>query len=145
MLRGFIAWIEEEGRNPVPFQRMYANEMPDLMRGFRDFRWRDRGMTVFSAEYRWPLWTMEHVDGPGVDAYLLADVGQVFGDRREIQINALRGSFGGGVRYIGRDGFGGRIEYARSEEETSFRFSAEQVFQFDKNGLMHGKNPIPSR
>jgi outer membrane protein assembly factor BamA len=145
-LRGYVSWIESTGDDPLPFQRLMTNDDPDLLRGYQDFRWRDRGMTSLSAEYRWPIWASRVPDGLGVDAYLLTDVGQVFGSREEISLDNVTASYGGGVRLIGSDrGFRGRLEYARSDEESVIRLRADQVFQFARHGLYHGRNPIPIR
>lgn len=144
-LRGALAWIEPEGDGPVPFQRLHTNDDPDLMRGFNDYRWFDEGILLLSAEYRWPLWNRTSSTSSGIDAYLLTDVGQVWGEFGEITRENLRGSWGGGLRVIAAAGFVGRIEVARSEEETVFRVRGDQVFQFAKGGLFHGKNPVPTR
>ena len=40
---------------------------------------------------------------------------------------------------------GPSIEIAKSEEETVVRIRGDQVFQFAKGGLFHGKNPVPTR
>ncbi len=144
-LRGFASWIDPSGNNPVVFQRLMTNDDPDLLRGFRDFRWRDRGLLVLSAEYRWPILGVYAPDDAGVDAYLLADVGQVFGNAKEITGPNLTKSYGGGLRLFGKSGLVGRIEYARSSEGGVLRIRGDQVFQFAKGGLLYGHSPIPSR
>jgi len=144
-LRGFASWIEDKGDDEIPFQRLMTNDDPDLLRGYKDFRWTDRGMIAFSSEYRWPVWNEKSVDGAGIDMYLLADFGQVFGDADEISRENMTDSWGGGIRLIGNRGFVGRVEYAVSDEESVIRVRADQVFQFASNGIYHGRNPIPIR
>lgn len=144
-LRGFASWIENTGDDEIPFQRLMTNDDPDLLRGYKDFRWTDRGMIAFSSEYRWPVWNEESIDGSGVDMYLLADFGQVFGAAEEISRANMTDSWGGGLRLIGKRGFVGRVEYAVSDEESVIRIRADQVFQFASNGIYHGRNPIPIR
>ncbi len=144
-VRGFLSWIEPAGDSSIPFQRMMTNDDPDLLRGYQDFRWRDRGMTALSLEYRWPLWANREADGFGLDAYLLADYGQVFGELHEIGFRTLTDSYGGGIRIASFGGFLGRAEIARSDEETVFRLRADQIFQFARGGLYHGRDPVPSR
>jgi hypothetical protein len=103
-------------------------------------------MAAVTVEYRWPIWAEKRADGLGLDAYLLADLGQVFGDLDEIALDDLTTSFGGGARLLSvTGGFLGRLENARSREESVVRLRADQVFQFARNGLYHGRNPIPSR
>ena len=130
----------------MPAPRLHTNDDPDLLRGYDDFRWRDRGLALVNAEYRWPMWRHEQPDGAGIDAYLLSDVGQVFGHAREISLDHLTVSWGGGLRLGSRRaGSLFRVEYARSEEDHVFRFRADQVFQFVKTGYIHGREPIPAR
>ena len=144
-LRTHVSWIDQIGLTPPPFQRLMTNDDPDLMRGFRDFRWRDRGMTVLSAEYRWPLWVLTHPDAMGLDLYLHSDVGQVFSNIDQINTDNLTFSYGVGVRVLGARGFVLRIEYARSNEDTVWRLRGDQIFQFTRGGFFYGRDPIPAR
>jgi hypothetical protein len=144
-LRAYLAGLEKEGTDPIPFTRLLTNDDPDLLRGYRDFRWRDRGMTAVSLEYRWPLWAEQTANGVGLDAYLFTDVGQVFDEFHQITRDNLKGSYGLGLRLVTLRGFVGRLELARSREETVIRLSGDQIFQYSKGDLFHGRNPIPSR
>jgi hypothetical protein len=144
-LRTHVSWIDQVGATPPPFQRLMTNDDPDLMRGFRDFRWRDRGLAVLSAEYRWPLWVFTHADATGLDLYLHSDVGQVFSNIDQIRWDNLTLSYGVGVRVLGARGFVLRVEYARSNEATVWRLRGDQIFQFTRGGFFHGRDPIPAR
>jgi outer membrane protein assembly factor BamA len=144
-LRGVVSWTEDVGDDPVPLSRLQSNDDPDLLRGYDDFRWRDRGIAIATAEYRWPVWAHQRAMGPGVDAYLLTDAGQVFGAAEELSVDHLTFSYGGGIRVESGRGFSFRIEYARSEETSVLRFRADQVFQFVKGGFLYGREPIPDR
>ena len=144
-IRTHLSWIDQAGSAPLPFQRMMTNDDPDLMRGFRDFRWRDRGLAVLSAEYRWPLWVLTHPDAMGLDLYLHTDVGQVFSNIDQINGDNLTFSYGAGVRLLGARGFVLRIEYARSNEANVWRLRGDQIFQFTRGGFFYGRDPIPAR
>ncbi|TFG54072.1 MAG: hypothetical protein E4H37_01375 [Gemmatimonadales bacterium] len=144
-LRGYMSWIGNVGSDPLPFQRLMTNDDPDLLRGYRDFRWRGRGMVALSAEYRWPLWVVNRPDSPGLDLYLLADIGQVYNDIDEISGDNLTFSYGAGVRIIGSRDFVARVEYGRSEEQAVWRLRFDQIFQFSKGGLFNGRVPVPDR
>jgi hypothetical protein len=144
-LRGYMSWIGNVGSDPLPFQRLMTNDDPDLLRGYRDFRWRGRGMVALSAEYRWPLWVLNRPNSPGLDLYLLADIGQVYNDIDEITGDNLTFSYGAGVRLIGSRDFVARIEYGRSEEQAVWRLRFDQIFQFSKGGLFNGRVPVPDR
>jgi hypothetical protein len=144
-LRGLAGWIENVGDDPVPASRLYTNDDPDLLRGYDDFRWRDRGLAIATAEYRWPVWAHERAMGPGLDGYLLTDVGQVFGHEDEWGLRRLKLTYGGGLRLESGRGLALRLEYARSEETSIIRLRADQVFQFHKRGYLYGRDPIPAR
>jgi hypothetical protein len=119
---------------------LYTNDEPDQLRGYQDFRWRDRGIAILSAEYRWPVWALEALGGIGIDAFLLSDVGQVFHEAEDLSRRNVTVSWGGGFRLISRSGFTGRIEAAWSREETVFRISTDQLFQYDKDNLYNGRD-----
>ncbi len=144
-IRGHATWIDPVGASVVPFQRLMTNDDPDLMRGFRDFRWRDRGLVVVSAEYRWPIWVLSHPEGMGLDMYLLVDAGQVFGVPRDIDLGDFVFSYGAGIRVLNLRGFVLRVEYARSGEEAVWRLRSDQLFQFARGGLFSGRDPVPLR
>ncbi len=144
-LRLVASWMQQIGDAPIPFTRLITNDDPDLLRGFDDFRWRDRGLAVLSAEYRWPLWAPERAEGVGLDIYLLTDVGQVFSDFDDIRGRNLTFSYGAGLRLLTAAGFVLRIEYARSNEDVAFRLRGDQIFQTFRSGLYHGRDPNPAR
>lgn len=145
-VRGLVSYLDPTGRKPIPFQRLNYNDDPDLLRGYKDFRFRDQGLALLNAEYRWPIWADRVVEGIGLDMYLLTDVGQVFSRTEQISLDNLRVSYGAGFRFIGNQGgLGIRVEVAHGDEGTQFRLRTDQVFQFVRDGLFHGRNPIPSR
>ncbi len=143
-LRGYLTWIDPVGNRETPFQRLMINDDPDLLRGFNDFRWRDRGLAVLSAEYRWPLWAYQYPHGSGMDLYFLADVGQVFGEFDQITADNLTFSYGIGLRLLSSRGFILRVEFARSSEGSQWRLRSDQIFQFH-SGLFSGRDPVPAR
>ncbi len=143
--REYVTWIKTAEWDELPFQRHLTNDDPDVFRGFRNFRWRGRGITGVSVEYRWPLWALTDADGIGADTYLFSDVGQVFNDADELSTGHLTSSYGFGVRLASRGGFHGRLEIGWSDEEMVVRASADQIFQFAKYGLIHGRDQVALR
>jgi len=144
-VRGVVAWIDRTSPDEVPFQRLMTNRFPDELRGFDSFRWRDRGITILSAEYRWPLWSHMNPDATGLDIYALADVGQVFRNADDIGGRNLTTSVGAGIRLGSVRRFIARVEVAWSDEGAQFRLQTDQPFQFFKRGLYHGREPTPHR
>ncbi len=144
-VRAHCTWLEPDHLEAMPFQRLLTNDDPDLLRGYRDFRWRDRGLIAFSAEYRWPLWSNKTNDGLGVDCYLFTDIGEVFSEFDHISSDKMTSSCGWGLRLIGNDGFLGRFEIGFSDEETVIRIRTDQIYQFSKGGLQHGRDQVALR
>lgn len=141
-----MAWIEPVGDGVLDFQRLYTNDDPDLLRGFIDYRWRDQGMLGFSVEYRWPGWALREVAGTGVDIYLLSDIGQVYGDLRQIALRNLTVSWGFGLRLLGdNQKYITRLEFAWSDEDFVVRLRSDQLFQYIRNIFYYGRRPIPAR
>lgn len=143
-VRGVWSYLDSDGE-PINFQRLMTNDDPDLFRGYEDFRWRDRGLTAVSVEYRYPVWDYRDPGALTLDAYGFYDGGQVFDDRREIALRDLAHSYGFGFRLSVNGRFSGRVEVGFSDEDTVFRLRGDQMFQFGKDGLYHGRDPIPTR
>jgi surface antigen Omp85-like protein len=137
-LRGAVTWTGPTESDVLVFTRLATNHSGETLRGYRDYRWRDRGLLDLAAEYRWPVWAFDRPHGMGVDAFLFLDTGQVFGDWDQIQARLWRTSFGGGFRAILSHGFAGRLELARSRESTQIRLQADQMFDFKDMGLYRG-------
>ena len=144
-LRAYLSSINLLEGSEVPFQRMMTNDGSDRFRGYTDERFRDRGITGYTAEFRWPVWSSRTVNGFGVDGFVFADWGQVFRHVEHISTDLLRHSVGGGIRIAGNGKFYGLFEVGRSEEEWTFRFGAEQIFQWARGGLFRGSTPVPER
>ncbi|RKX39755.1 MAG: hypothetical protein DRP64_13850 [Verrucomicrobia bacterium] len=145
-LRGVLVVQDNENEDPIHFQRLLTNDDPDLLRGYPDFRFRDEGLAVLTAEYRWPLWAWREAESTGLDAYLFTDVGQVFDEYADIRGSSLTESYGGGIRLLNSSGnFSARLEIAWSEEGTQLRIRGDQVFEYLKGGLFHGRDQVPSR
>jgi hypothetical protein len=143
-LRGVYSIMDDVGNRPAAFQRLLTNDDPDLFRGYKDYRFRDRGIWAASAEYRWPVWNVREAHGVGLDAYAFVDVGQIFHRSSDFSDDVTT-SYGGGLRLGGHGRFVGRLEVGHSEEETILRIRADQIFQYEKAGLLHGRNPVPER
>jgi hypothetical protein len=139
-----LSWLEPVSDAPIPFQRLLHNNDPDLLRGFPDRRWRDRGLVLLTAEYRWPLWVYNRAEGTGIDAYVLMDIGQVFPELSAISTADFTTSVGGGIRLLSTGGFVLRLEYAHGAEGGLWRLQSSQVFQFTR-GLFHGRDAVPVR
>jgi hypothetical protein len=93
----------------VPFYLMETLGGAQTLRGFRDYRYRDRRNLVINAEYRWEVWNY-------VDFALFADAGKVFRDEDDLDLSDLELGYGFGIRGHAPGGMLFRIDVARSYE-----------------------------
>ena len=74
-LRLCVAGLERVGDAPVPItERLLVGGSPERMPGFLEGRFRGDSMLLFTAQYRYPIWSM-------LDASLFVSVGNVFNGR----------------------------------------------------------------
>jgi Omp85 superfamily domain len=91
------------------------------LRGFREFRFRDRNSLALTAEYRWEAaWFL--------DGAVFVDAGQVAADRRDFSFRDLDASYGVGLRIHSNRAFVARLDLARSREGFIPLLRFEHVF-----------------
>lgn len=94
--------------NVVPFFLMpYLGG--NTLRGFRNYRFRDRHTILFTGEYRWYVQEF-------VDMALFVDAGKVVSRRSQLDFENLKTSVGAGLRFHGPQTTAVRLEVARSNE-----------------------------
>ena len=91
------------------------------LRGFEEFRFRDRHAVLFNVEYRWYAWS-------GLDMALFFDAGNVYRHVEDINVNDLKTSYGFGFHFNSKTSLPLRIDVARSEEGTRFLVKFSNVF-----------------
>jgi hypothetical protein len=94
----------EDGRE-VPFYLMPALGGNDLLRGFRNYRFRGPHALVLSGEYRWEIWS-------GLDAALFYDTGKVANRRADLDFSNLESAYGFGFRFNTDNGVIFRVDAA---------------------------------
>jgi hypothetical protein len=138
-VRAYLNWMDNQGAAPIPFTRMFINEVPDQFRGYITSRWRDIGITGVTLEYRFPFLTDRPDGGFGIDTVLLTDIGQVFGDFDQIRRDNLTFSYGFGFRTYLNKNFLGTMEFNWSDDGFEFRLATKQLFQFTRDVLFQGR------
>lgn len=103
--------------NQVPFFHMPTIGGSTTLRGYTEFRFRDRNMMLFNAEYRWEAFS-------GLDMALFADWGDVAPTWDELQISRMKSGYGLGLRFNTFRAIFLRLDIGRSSEglrvSTSF-------------------------
>jgi outer membrane protein assembly factor BamA len=105
----------------VPFYMMETLGGSEDLRGFREFRFRDRNLMVYNLEYRWEVFS-------GLDMALFGDAGKVFSDRSDFSLADVEGAYGIGFRFNQAKAVFLRIDIGRSREGTRFFFKFGHVF-----------------
>ena len=89
----------------VPFYFQPTLGGPDDLRGFRNFRFRDRNTMLFQAEYRWEIFT-------AMDGAIFYDIGKVAPRVEDFHLSDFERDFGIGFRFGTVNGVFLRIEGA---------------------------------
>ncbi|MCH7680973.1 BamA/TamA family outer membrane protein, partial [candidate division KSB1 bacterium] len=110
--------IADDQRNKqLPFYLLAGLGGPNILRGYRPVRFRDKDLILAGVEYRWPVHTM-------AIAYGFFEEGRVFSNVfDEFSLDEFKYSFGGGLRLKSIDGgLTAIFEIAKSQEQIRFNF-----------------------
>jgi hypothetical protein len=121
-LRGLATVTDIKDTGAVPYFLLPSLGGGSTVRGYPDFRFRDRNRLVMNAELRW-------TPARFLDMAIFYDAGKVAARRRDLDFDDLKDSYGIGMRVIGLQGYAFRIEAARSRENNlRLIFSAGGAF-----------------
>jgi hypothetical protein len=121
-LRGVATLTDLGGSNTVPYFLLPSLGGGTTLRGYPDFRFRDRNSLVMNAELRW-------TPARFMDMAVFYDTGKVTARREDLNFDALKKSYGIGMRLIGPQGYIFRVEAAHSREHNvRLIFSAGGAF-----------------
>ncbi len=120
-LRGNVVLTDVGADETIPFIFL-----PDLggsqrLRGFREFRYRDRNSVLATAEYRWEAWW-------ALDMALFADAGKVAARRADVDLSDWELGYGLGFRFHSKKAFSLRLDLAVSREGFIPLIRAEHIF-----------------
>jgi hypothetical protein len=104
-LRAVASLSDTSGDRRIPFYFQRTLGGSDTLRGFRDYRFRDRHLLLFQAEYRWEVF-------PALDAAIFYDAGKVAGRARDLNLDHLERDYGFGFRFGTNRGVFLRIDAA---------------------------------
>ena len=109
--------IHTDSDGILPFYAQPTLGGSGTLRGYREYRFRDRDAFLASAEYRYEVW--RHMD-----TVLFADLGQVYSDVfDQLSARSLRSSVGAGLRFKSSRGLVMRINAGRSIEGARLFFT----------------------
>lgn len=113
------AWLfqQETGDSQIPFDRLAFLDVNTPLRAFDAGRFRDHGLVIFNAEYRYPVWDM-------IDGTIFLDAGRVFDDIGDFAFRNFKYSAGGGIHIVTQGAIRFRIQAAYGNEGANVLFSA---------------------
>ena len=120
-LRAAVVTTDPHAGQQVPFYFQPTLGGSQELRGFREFRFRDRNSLLMSAEYRWEASWM-------LDGALFVDAGKVAFERRDLTMRDLDVSYGVGLRVHSNSAFVARLDLAFSREGFIPLLRFEHVF-----------------
>jgi outer membrane protein assembly factor BamA len=92
VVRAKTTFTQTASGQEVPFFMQPTLGGSEDLRGFREYRFRDRNMVVFNAEYRWEAFS-------GLDLAAFVDAGQVAAKPGDLHFADLQKSYGAGFRF----------------------------------------------
>jgi hypothetical protein len=110
-LRGLATTTDVDGSSAVP-HFMLPSLGGSSLRGYPDFRFRDRHRMLMTAELRW-------TPARFLDMAVFYDTGKVAARRQDLDFTGLHESYGIGTRVVGPNGYVVRVEVARSREHRA--------------------------
>lgn len=111
-LRGLVTVTDVNDGNLVPYFLLPSLGGGSTLRGYPDFRFRDRHRLLLNGELRW-------TPARFLDMAIFYDTGKVTSTREALDFDDLKDSYGLGMRIIGLQGYAFRIEVARSREHSA--------------------------
>jgi hypothetical protein len=121
-LRGLATVTDLEESGSVPYFLLPALGGGSTLRGYPDFRFRDRNRMLMTAELRW-------TPARFLDMAIFYDTGKVAARRADLDFKDLKESWGIGMRLVGVQGYAFRVEAAHSRENNvRLIFSAGGAF-----------------
>ena len=127
-LRAKGTFIETDAGQRAPFYLQPILGGSDDLRGYRFFRFSDRNMVVYNAEYQWEIFS-------GLEGAVFADAGKVMPKRSMLAFSDLESDVGFGLRFNARNRTFMRFDVAFSHEGFQVWFKFNDVFNTRRFGV----------
>jgi outer membrane protein assembly factor BamA len=131
-LRAKGTFTESSFPQQTPFYLQPILGGSDDLRGFRPFRFSDRNMVVYNAEYQWEIFS-------GLEGAVFGDAGKVMPRRSQLSFSDLESSVGFGLRFNVRNATFIRIDVGFSHEGFQLWFKFNDAFNSSRFGTNIGQ------
>jgi hypothetical protein len=112
--------IDDDG-GEIPFYLMETLGGARTIRGYDEYRFRDKRNLYVSAEYRWEVWAF-------ADFTAFFDAGKVFDDIEDFDFSQMHTGYGVGLRIHTPGGMAFRVDLANSTEGFKIHISGGPTF-----------------
>jgi hypothetical protein len=119
---------DNRSSHPIPVFRLESVGSGRTIRGYQTYRFTEEDAILGSAEYRFPVWTIEPPSGIRVDGALFFDFGTVLPELSKLQQRHLRSGGGVGLRIVTPRASIGRMDIAFSPEGVRVHFSIRGAY-----------------
>jgi hypothetical protein len=109
VFRGLAQITSADGGQVIPYYLLPSLGGANTLRGYSDFRFQDKHLLLIGAEYRW-------LPSRIIDMALFVDAGKVAAERRDLDLDGLKTTYGIGIRFHGPTFTPLRIDLARGDE-----------------------------
>lgn len=110
--RGLATVSDIDDAAAVPYFLLPSLGGGSTLRGYPDFRFRDRHRLVMNGELRW-------TPARFLDMAVFYDTGKVASRSKDLDFDNLQDSYGVGMRVVGPKGYAFRVEVAHSREHSA--------------------------
>ena len=121
VFRGQAQITAVEDGQVIPFYLLPSLGGANTLRGYSDFRFQDKHMLVVGAEYRW-------LPSRIVDMAIFVDAGKVAAERRDLDLDNLKTTYGIGMRFHGPTFMPLRLDVARGDEGIRLHITGSMTF-----------------
>jgi Omp85 superfamily domain len=108
-VRALVQTTDVDSGQEIPYYLLPSLGGANSLRGYGDFRFQDNHLLLLSAEYRW-------LPSRVVDMAIFVDSGKVTAERRDLDLNGLKTSYGIGIRFHGPTFTPLRVDLARGDD-----------------------------
>ena len=121
VFRGLAQTTSAEGGQVIPYYLLPSLGGAQTLRGYSDFRFQDKHLLLLGAEYRW-------LPSRIIDMAIFVDAGKVAAERRDLDLDGLKTSYGIGLRFHGPTFTPLRLDVARGDEGIRAHITGGMTF-----------------
>ncbi|MEO5923688.1 MAG: BamA/TamA family outer membrane protein [Bryobacteraceae bacterium] len=131
-LRAKATFTESDAGQQTPFYLQPILGGSDDLRGYRFFRFSDRNMVVYNAEYQWEIFA-------GLEGAVFADAGKVMAKRGQLGFSSMESDAGFGLRFNANNRTFMRFDVGFSHEGFQMWFKFNDIFNARRFGTSAGQ------